>query len=189
MFAGMGKWPYLLAFLALTDCAVERLSGNPVAGNSGRRSKVKIPSRDATPPLAALDAIGRDTTWLLRTGQDPEVVSLSPDDSLVLVAVGEDRDGGIKDLSLTGNAVVKCKDPRDGRASSRTTGFLRRHVSGAVPARRADVRSSSRFVLRAGDFAALCPGGGITGLVGQATVRALNFHGGHATSPRLEFRL
>src|SRR4051794_37235159 len=114
MPTGMRKWPYLLALMALTNCAGKRLSGNPFDGSAIRKTTVKIPSRDATPPLAALDAVTKDTTLVLRVGQEPELISLVSDDTLVLIAMGEDRDGGVKDFSLTGNAVVNCKDPRTG---------------------------------------------------------------------------
>ncbi|MDB5049384.1 MAG: hypothetical protein JWO30_2455 [Fibrobacteres bacterium] len=182
-------WSVLCASLAVMDCSLARFPGKPFDGKSFWRNTVKIPAADETPPLVALDVVGRDTVLVLTTGQEPEAVELSPDDSLVLIALAMDRDGGVKDLSLTGNAVVSCKDPITGKITSRSTGFMRRTVSGSPARHRAAIRKSSRFVLKAGDFAALCRGRGITGMVGQATVRTLNFHGGHAVSPRLEFRL
>lgn len=150
---------------------------------------VEIPSSDPTPPLATLRVSGEDTSLSLATGMDPEALELSPDDSLVLLAQGEDGDGGVKDVSLTGNAQVSCRDPNTGMSNTRTTGFQRHTVAGSLRPKEAPTRKSSRFVLRTRDFAALCPGRAITGLVGQATVSAVNFHGGHAASPRLEFRL
>ena len=153
------------------------------------RSTVRIPDSDATPPLAVLDAIGLDRTVILMVGDEPESVILDREDSLVLVAIGEDGDGGIKDLVLVGNAVVTCAEGKAGGPASRPTGFMRKTVSGSVPRDRAPRRKTHRFVLRAGDFAALCPERKITGVVGQANVRAVNFHGGNSASPRLEFRL
>lgn len=153
------------------------------------RSTVRIPVSDSTPPLAVLDAIGLDRTLILMVGDEPESVILDPEDSLVLVAIGEDGDGGVKDLILIGNAVVTCAEGAAGAPASRSTGFMRKNVSGSAPRHRAPRRKTHRFVLRAGDFAALCPGRDIAGVVGQANVRTVNFHGGHSTSPRLEFRL
>lgn len=153
------------------------------------RSTVRIPASDATPPLALLDAIGLDTAIILMVGDEPESVILDRDDSLVLVAIGEDWDGGIKDLTLVGNAVVTCSEREPGAPASRATGFMRKTVSGSAPRHRAPRRKTHRFVLRAADFAALCPGRNIAAVVGQANVRTVNFHGGHSASPRLEFRL
>lgn len=158
-----------------------------LAGCSG--TSVRIPNADRTPPLAALDVIGSERTLVLMVGDDPQTVDLERDDSLVLIALGEDGDGGIKDLSLVGNATVTCSEPRADGSASRSTGFRRSTVSGSAPRSRAPRRKVHRFVLRAGDFAALCPGRLIAAVVGQATVRTVNFHGGQAVSPRLEFRL
>jgi hypothetical protein len=182
--------PAALAFaaMALTNCSYISLQGKPDA--SGRKdAMVRIPAADPTPPSAALDVIGRDTSLMLAMGMDPEAVALAPDDSLVLIAIGEDYDGGVKDLTLIGDAMVSCEDPLTGKLTSRTTGFRRARVGGGAARTEAEARKTSRFVLRPGDFAALCPGGGIRGVVGQASVRTLNFHGGNAASPRLEFRL
>lgn len=139
--------------------------------------------------MAALNVIGSDLTMVLMVGEEPEAVELDLEDSLILIAFGEDGDGGIKDLSLEGNAMVTCAEPRADGLNSRATGFMRGTVSGSAPRQRGPRRKIHRFVLRASDFAALCPGRRITALVGQATVRTVNFHGGHASSPRLEFRL
>jgi hypothetical protein len=178
----------MFAVLALTNCSYVSLEGKPDASGP-MDAMVRIPAADPTPPSAALDVIGRDTSIMLAMGMDPEAVALSPDDSLVLVAIGEDFDGGVKDLTLVGDAMVSCEDPLTGKLTSRATGFRRARVGGGAARYEAEGRKTSRFVLRPRDFAALCPGGGIRGVVGQASVRTLNFHGGNATSPRLEFRL
>ncbi|MDQ3001931.1 MAG: hypothetical protein M3Y08_11815 [Fibrobacterota bacterium] len=144
---------------------------------------------DTTPPMAALDVVGRDTTMVMTVGGEPEALMLARGDSLILIAVGVDLDGGIKDLSLSGNAVVTCKDRKTGQVISRSGRFLRQSVSGSSPMKKVPKRKTSRFVLRAGDFAALCPGRTVETAVGQAAVRTVNYRGGNSDSPRLEFRL
>jgi hypothetical protein len=163
--------------------------GNHADAKASHPDSVKIPAKDPTPPLAVLDVVGGDTTLILTIGMEPEAVELSTEDTLVLIALGEDGDGGVKDLSLTGSARVSCRDPVTGKASGKTTGFQRRSVSGSYRRILGPVRKTSRFVLRPADFAALCPGHGITGLVGQVSVSTVNFRGGYAAGPRLEFRL
>ena len=68
----------------------------------------------------------------MEPGDEPAHLDLHRGDSVVLTAVGEDRDGGVKDLALQGNVQVTCRDPATGAARVRTTGFLRRHVPGAA---------------------------------------------------------
>jgi hypothetical protein len=118
-------------------------------------------------------------------------VDLLPRDSIVLIALSEDADGGVKDLTLIGNAIVTCKDMHTGKSRTRKTGFMRKSVPGAPRITHAPIRRSNRFILRTGDLAALCRGPGLAfvGAVGQASVATANYNGGHASSPRLEFRL
>jgi hypothetical protein len=167
-------WPYAFCALAFIACA---------------QGTVRIPEVDGTPPSAALEVAGGPEPMRLAVGDEPRAVDLSGGDSLVLTAVAEDGDGGVRELSLQGNALVTCRDPATGRTAVRSTGFLRRTVPGSFPRTRAPARKDSRFVLRGGDIAKLCPGGILEAAVGQATVRAANFHGGNSASPRLEFRL
>lgn len=166
------------ASLALMHCA-------------SRRETVRIPASDGTPPFVALDAVGAGHTLVLSVGRDAEMLELLPRDSIVLIALSEDADGGVKDISLVGNVLVTCKDMRTGKSRIRKTGFMRKYVPGAPRTSRAPLRRSNRFVLRTGDLAALCrgPGMAFAGAVGQATASTANFNGGHASSPRLEFRL
>lgn len=159
------------------------------AGLLPQRTTVRIPKVDGTPPMAALDVVGRDTTMVMIEGGEPEALMLARGDSLILIAVGVDLDGGVKDLSLAGNALVTCKDPKTGRIGSRSGRFMRKSVSGSSPMQRGQMRKTHRFVLRAGDFAALCPGRTVENAVGQASVRTSNYRGGNSDSPRLEFRL
>jgi hypothetical protein len=178
-FSGLVRWAACLsASLALTHCA-------------SRRETVRIPSSDGTPPFVALDAVGAGHTLVLSVGRNPEKVELLPRDSIVLIALSEDADGGIKDISLVGNAMVTCKDMRTGKSRIRKTGFMRKTVPGAPRITHGPLRRSNRFVLRTGDLAALCrgPGMAFAGAVGQASASTANFNGGHASSPRLEFRL
>ena len=178
-FPGLIPWAaFLGASLALMNCA-------------SRRETVRIPSSDGTPPFVALDAVGAGHTLVLSVGREPEKVELLPRDSIVLIALSEDADGGIKDISLIGNALVTCKDMKTGMSRIRKTGFMRKTVPGARRTGHGPLRRSNRFVLRTGDLAALCrgPGMAFAGAVGQASAATTNFNGGHATSPRLEFRL
>jgi hypothetical protein len=177
---GRALWNVALlgASLALSNCTY-------------RKSTVKIPAADETPPFAALDVVGAGRTLVLAVGQEPETVDLPAMDSLVFIALAEDRDGGVKDLALSGNAMVTCKDVKTGKTTLRSTGFLRRTVMGSAPRKRGPVNKSARFVLRPRDLQALCRGPGLAfaGAVGQASARTSNFNEGHAASPRVEFRL
>ncbi|MDB5106056.1 MAG: hypothetical protein JWP91_3745 [Fibrobacteres bacterium] len=139
--------------------------------------------------MAAMDVVGSGRTLVLFEGQEPEAVELLPRDSLVFIAVGEDRDGGVKDLALSGSTMITCRDAKTGKESTRSVRFLRRNVVGTTGRLNGPVRKSSRFVLRPADLEAMCPGRIFAGAVGQASVRTLNFLGGHAASPRVEFRL
>ena len=158
---------------------------------ASRRETVRIPASDGTPPFVALDAVGAGHTLVLSVGRGAEQVELLPRDSIVLIALSEDADGGIRDISLVGNALVTCKDMKTGKSRIRKTGFMRKSVPGSLRTTHAPMRRSNRFVLRTGDLAALCrgPGMAFAGAVGQATASTANFNGGHASSPRLEFRL
>ncbi len=156
---------------------------------AGRTAMVKIPSSDATPPSAALEVLGAGEPIRLGVGEEPVKVDLSPSDSVVITAVGEDGDGGVRNISLQGNVQVTCRDASTGASRSRTTGFLRRHEPGSLSPRRGPVRQDSRFVLRASDLVGVCRGGRLESAVGQATAQVANFNGGGASSPRLEFRL
>jgi hypothetical protein len=149
---------------------------------------VRIPSSDNTPPSAELEARGAAAPIRLDVGGEARQVELRGNDSLILTGKAEDG-GGIKDMVLQGNALVTCNDPATGASYTRPTGFSRRHVPGSAYGGSAASRRDSRFVLRAGDFERLCPGGRLEGAVGQARVQAANYHGGAASTPHLEFRI
>jgi hypothetical protein len=150
---------------------------------------VRIPAHDATSPIAFLDVVGSGGILVLADGDDPGSARLAGRDSLILIAIGEDADGGVKDLSLVGNAIVTCRESATGRLRSRSAGFARRSLGSALANPRAPIRKSSRFILRAGDFQEMCPNEALAAVVGQATARTVNFHGGSSASSRLEFRL
>lgn len=157
---------------------------------------VKIPDADPTPPLSVLDVVGplevvgRDGRLVLFTGEQPRQVELGGGDSVVLIALGEDRDGGVKDISLSGNIVATCGDPGQGKGEAMKTGsFARRHVLPAQPGRRVPGSRSARYVLRASDFRKLCGDRELLGVSGAAGARTVNFHGQSSMSPTLAFRL
>lgn len=152
------------------------------------RGTVRIPSEDATPPWSALDVVGDGLTMVLMVGGEPGIADLNVRDSLILIAMGGDGDGGVKDISLSGNALVTCKEEATGKLKTRTAAFKRMRVGSLRANARAPGEKSTRFTLRASDFRNMCPGQGLAAVVGQATARSVNFHGGSAASPRLEFR-
>ena len=160
-------------------------------GCANHTGLVFIPATDATPPRAALNTELAGHSVQLGMGGETQRLELLPKDSLVLIALGEDPDGGVRDLALSGNALVMCKDMRTGKLRSRATGFVRMNVPGSSAQKTGLPKRTQRFVLRAGDLAALCkgPDQAFAGAVGQATVRAVNYRGGYASSARLEFRL
>jgi hypothetical protein len=170
----MASWTSAFSLLLLAGCA--------------GREMVRIPKSDPTPPSAELEAQGSAAPIRLQVGGEARQVELQADDSLILTGKAEDR-GGIKDMVLQGNALVTCVDPSTGAPFTRSTGFLRRHVPGSASGDLAAPRRDSRFVLRAGDFERLCPGGRLEGAVGQARVQAANYHGGASSTPHLEFRI
>jgi len=148
---------------------------------------VKIPRRDGTPPQAALDVVGLGRTWVLAKGDDPVQIELEDGDSLVLIGLGEDRDGGVRDFSLAGNAVAVCGTDTGDRQKSDS--FLRRTViPGLRPGIRVGGSKSTRVIVRVEDFRRLCDGGDLKALNGAAGVRTVNFHGAAAQSPSLRFR-
>jgi len=149
-----------------------------------RHSKQAGPSQ----PAAALDVQGASGPMRLAVGGESRQVELRGDDSLVLTGTARDS-RGIKDIALQGNAVVTCADPATGATFNRSTGFLRRHVPGSVLRGRAPSERDSRFVLRAGDLARLCPGQRLESAVGQARLQASNYQGDAAATPHLEFRI
>lgn len=173
----------------MTLAAAAALLAASLAGCA--RRTVKIPDADMTPPIPALDVVGQGKRIVLFPGDQPGLVELAPGDSVVLIALGEDRDGGVKDLSLTGEATVTCGDPsRKGKGAAQRRGaFSRRHVLPALPGWRVPGTKSSRYVLRASEFEKMCLPGGLRGVSGTAGVRAVNYHGISSLSPMLEFRV
>ena len=153
------------------------------------RRTVKIPDTDATAPISALDVVGRGKRIVLFTGEQPVTIDIGPGDSVVLIALGEDRDGGIKDLSLSGNAVVHCGDASDRDPAVKTSSFTRRHVMPGLPGWRVPGTNSTRYVLKASDFQKTCGALELRGVTGAAGVRAVNFHGRATSSPTLQFRI
>lgn len=166
------------------------------SGCAGRPPTVKIPAMDPTPPLTALDVVGNGKRLILFSGDGPKTIEIGPGDSVVLIALGEDRDGGVKDISLVGNAVAHCGDsarpvPLDRKAapSHKSGSFARRSVLPARPGWRVPGSKSTRYVLKADDFRKLCGPLELKGVTGAAGVRAVNYHGKSAMSPTLEFRI
>lgn len=161
-----------------------------MSGLSGcARHTVRIPVADSTPPITALDVVGLGKRMVLFTGEQPMSIELGPSDSVVLIALGEDRDGGMKDLALTGQVVAFCGDGNGGGNVAKTGSFARRHVIPGLPGWRVPGTHSTRFVLRASDFRKLCGSRELRGVTGAAGVRAVNFHGASSMSPTLEFRV
>lgn len=183
VFESMGKSASLASSASL-------LAALLLAGLSGcARRTVKIPVMDGTPPITALDVVGQGKRIVLFSGDQPRTVEIGPGDSVVLIALGEDRDGGVKDLTLSGNAVAVCGDSAGDGKGRRSGSFARRHVLPALPGWRVPGTKSARYVLRADDFLKLCPPGELRGVYGAAGVRAVNYHGASSMSPTLEFRI
>lgn len=145
-------------------------------------------SANHVPPSASLDVQGASGPMRLAVGGESRQIELRGNDSLVLTGTAKDN-RGIKDIALQGNAVVTCSDSATGATFTRSTGFLRRHVPGSIPPGRAPSERDSRFVLRVGDIARLCPGRRLESAVGQARLQASNYRGDAAATPHLEFRI
>ncbi len=159
-----------------------------LAGCAGDRFMIRSKPANPAAPAAALDVQGASGPMRLAVGEESRQVELRGNDSLVLTGTATDS-RGIKDIALQGNAVVTCSDPATGATFTRTTGFLRRHVPGTLPHGNAPSQRDSRFVLRVGDIARLCPGERLQSAVGQARLQASNYHGDAASTPHLEFRI
>lgn len=155
------------------------------------RKTVKVPVSDPTPPYSALNVVGSSERFVLFCGEQPRRLSLGPGDSVVLIALGEDRDGGVRDVSLFGNVVAVCGDPARGRGEALKSGsFARRHVvPEARPGRMAPGTQSTRYVLKLSEFRKLCGKGELRSVSGAAGARAVNHHGKSAMSPTLQFSL
>lgn len=158
-----------------------------LAGCAGGLARFHQPPKAAA-PAAALEVQGAPAPMRLAVGGESRLVDLRANDSLVLIGTAEDR-GGLKDMVLQGNALVTCTDPATGASYTKPTGFLRRHVPGSAPGLRAPSRRDSRFVLRGGDIARLCPGARLDSAIGQARVQAANVRGGASATPQLQFRI
>lgn len=185
------------AALAASVCAAL------ACGCAVRPPTVKIPAEDATPPLTALDVVGNGGRLMLFSGDGPKAIEIAPGDSVILIGLGEDRDGGIKDISLVGNAVAHCGDSartavqgsraapfqRKAGAALKSGSFARRSVLPARPGWKVPGSKSTRYVLKADDFRKLCGPLELKGVTGAAGVRAVNYHGKSAMSPTLEFRI
>jgi hypothetical protein len=160
------------------------------AGATGcARGTVRIPETDPTAPLSALDVVGSGERMVLFSGEGPKEVSFTEGDSLVLIGLGEDRDGGVKDLTLSGKAVAYCADSLGRGREMRLGSFARRQVAPAPPGRRAAGSRVARYVLKAEGFRKLCGPGELKAVTGAAGVRTVNYHGKSALSPTLEFRI
>lgn len=153
---------------------------------------VRIPAADATPPFSALDVVGAGQRLVLFSGEGPKSLEMSGEDSVVLIALGEDRDGGVKDLSLVGNAVVVCGDtlgPPAALEARKSGSFARRYVMPGRPGTKVPGSRSARYVLKASEFQKLCGPAELKAVIGAAGVRTVNYHGKSAMSPTLEFRI
>jgi hypothetical protein len=139
-------------------------------------------------PAAALDVQGASGPLRLAVGGESRQVQLRGNDSLVITGTAKDS-RGIKEITLQGNALVTCDDPTTGATFTRSTGFLRRHVPGTYLRGSAPSQRDSRFVLRVGDIARLCPGERLESAIGQARLQASNYRGDAASTPHLEFRI
>ena len=173
-FAKRGPHIWLCAWvLACTGCA---------------HRSVRIPSSDATPPMAILDVVSKDQVMILTDKDEaPGAIQMGPMDSVVLIALGEDRDGGVKNLTLYGAVTARCADGIRGERT-RSGSFLRHSMRKAAPGERAPASKSTNFTLRASDFVKLCGGERLKSARGKAGVRAMNFHGGSSWSPSIEFQ-
>lgn len=157
-----------------------------ILAGCAHRGTVRIPRADATPPQAALDVVNGTNTWVLTSGQAPVSLHLTGEDSLVLIGLAEDRDGGVKEMALTGNAVAVCR--ADTGEIRRSDSFLRRSVTPEFPTgMRVQGVRSQRFILRVADFRRLCGKAEMKALSGAAGVRTVNFHGASAMSPTVQF--
>lgn len=198
--------PFPAAFAALAFAAL-------ASGCAGRSPMVRIPAEDSTPPLTALDVVGNGRRMMLFSGEGPKTVEIGPGDSVILIALGEDRDGGVKDLALTGNAIAHCGEPArpapfghraagtpaehgkspapegSGAESLKSGAFARRSFLPARPGWRVPGSRTARYVLKADDFRKLCGPLELKGVTGAAGVRAVNYHGKSTMSPTLEFRI
>ena len=139
--------------------------------------------------MAILDVVSKDKVMIL-TGKDesPAAIEMGPLDSLLLIGVGEDRDGGVKNLTLYGAVTARCVDGVRGERT-RSGSFMRHSMRKAAPGGRAPASKSASFTLRSSDFSKLCGGQRLKSASGKAGVRTMNFHGGSSWSPSIEFQL
>ena len=140
-----------------------------------------LPSSDATPPTVLLDAwfdSGRAATVADLVG--PATLSVPRNDRALLVALGEDNDGGCSDVQIWTSTTLW-------RGSSGGNPGL----AGAPDARNRDSTTTAGQTVRKRRNAFLTLDVGRRLGVGGTRVRvevwakALNFHGGNAQTPKL----
>jgi hypothetical protein len=71
--------------------------------------KVSIPGTDASPPTLVWQTYNLQTKERREIAQDGQSVQVASTDQYVVTLVVEDLNGGVKDVSLTGNAQYKCE--------------------------------------------------------------------------------
>lgn len=151
------------------------------------RRTVRIPADDGTPPVSALDVVTAGGHLVMLGGDAPADLELAMGDSAILIGLGMDGDGGVKELSLSGNAVAICRSGN--RDTVRKGSFARRYNLPGGPGGRAPGSRVTRLVLRASDFQKLCGLSELRSVSGAVGVRTVNYHGVSSTSPTLEFRV
>jgi hypothetical protein len=189
MRASVPAW--MAAYLKKSPMAVSHalLACSLLAFSGCSRALVEIPGADATPPITALDVVGTNRKLILMSGGPSKAIELGPADSVVLIALGEDRDGGLKSVSLMGRALVTCVDSAGGERILEAGHFARRRVLPGRPGQTAPGSHSTRYVLRADEFRKYCGSGDLKSVAGAAGVRAVNFHGASTRSPTLAFQI
>jgi hypothetical protein len=182
---------WMAAYLKKSPMAVSHalLACSLLAFSACSRALVEIPDADVTPPITALDVVGTNRKLILMSGGPSRTIELGPADSVVLIALGEDRDGGVKSVSLTGRALVTCVDSAGGERILEAGHFARRRVLPGRPGQTASGSHSTRYVLRADEFRRFCGADALMSVAGAAGVRAVNFHGSSTRSPTLAFRI
>jgi len=155
---------------------------------TGCPKEIKVPPSDRTPPTVVLLVSGIGPAFTLTEGGNAEIRSLtSSDTTIVLVAIANDEDGGIKNVQIQGEVAVSCAGG-SGLEQMNRASYISQNPDDAHVGESALNQRATSITLRVPELQEMCTGtwtflslrGTFVGLGG-------NFHGGNAETASLHF--
>lgn len=171
-----GKW---CSWILLILCAC----GDPII----------VPESDDSPPAIRLviSGVGTDAITLTEDSEPLEINgSLELNRRILMTAVATDRNGGISNVTLSGEAVLNCVDTESDLGLRQFQSYLADNPDDAGIGEEARTVRSTAIDLSIRSFTRLCesrPGFVLTSVSGTFQATAENFHGGTARSAVFNF--